>query len=340
MIAFSRSPARLLNIFNDVLTIWQIIDFSDFTRQQTVKHFFTGFWQFGGMELSAANPERFESRPGRAEMLYADSELLRGIKADEFRLVFQPKLNARRGLIDSAEALVRWDHPGMGLLLPDRFIDRSEESGTITELTLWTFEQALKDQRTLREQGQDLRIFVNLSAQLLTDEATVAALCAIAQQAGANLGVEVTERSVIADPELAFANIRRLRTAGYSIAIDDYGAGLSSLTYLKQMEADELKIDKSFIMTLGTSHRDPLIVRSTIDLAHALDMTVTAEGVETPAAHALLTVMGCDMMQGYLIGRPMRIEDFVEYLGQFDPATITVPNDISTLLDHRIWNRA
>lgn len=271
---------------------------------------------------------------------FADTELLRAIGAGQFRLVLQPKLNVRRGVVDSAEALVRWDHPDLGLLMPDKFIERSEESGTITELTLWTFAQALADQRSMRDHGCGLRLFVNLSAKLLTEEDTVRQLCDLAAQPGTDLGVEVTERSVIADPNLAFANIRRLRAAGYRIAIDDYGSGLSSLTYLKQIEADELKIDKSFVTALGTSHRDPLIVRSTIDLAHALGMEVTAEGVETPAAYALLSVMGCDMMQGYLIGRPMRLPAMVEYLDRFDAGTLAVPQQASTLLDHRIWKRA
>lgn len=242
--------------------------------------------------------------------------------------------------MDSAEALVRWDHPTRGLMMPDRFIDQCEVAGTINELTIWTFEQAVVDQRRLREQGCSLRLFVNLSAQLLTEENTVAALCHLAGQAGVDIGVEVTERSVIADPEIAFVNIRRLREAGLCIAIDDYGAGLSSLTYLKQIDADELKIDKSFITSLGTSHRDPLIVRSTIDLAHALGMSVTAEGVETPAAHALLTVMGCDMMQGYLIGRPMRPDELTRYVATFDPASIAVPADGRALHDRKIWKRA
>ncbi len=264
----------------------------------------------------------------------------RGIRAGEFRLVYQPKLHVRRGRIDSAEALVRWDHPDEGMMLPDRFIEQSEISGSIAALTVWTLQQAIADQQAFRLHGHALRLFVNLSAQLLTEEATVLALCALARTDGADIGIEVTERSVIADPALAFANIRRLREAGLCIAIDDYGAGLSSLTYLKQIEADELKIDKSFITALGTSHRDPLIVRSTIDLAHALGMTVTAEGVETPAAHALLSVMGCDMVQGYLIGRPMKPEAFLDYLTNFDPATITVPNDGRVLRDHRFWRRA
>jgi EAL domain-containing protein (putative c-di-GMP-specific phosphodiesterase class I) len=271
---------------------------------------------------------------------FAAADVSRGIDAGEFRLVYQPKLNIRRAQIDGAEALVRWDHPQLGVMLPDRFIEASETGGSIAKLTLWTMQQALADQRLLRTTGHGLRLFVNLSAQLLTDEAMVVALCTLAGSDGADLGIEVTERSVIADPDLAFANIRRLREAGLCIAIDDYGTGLSSLTYLKQIEADELKIDKSFITSLGTSHRDPLIVRSTIDLAHALGMTVTAEGVETPAAHALLSVMGCDMVQGYLIGRPMRPEALTTYLDAFDPATITFPNDGRVLRDHKFWKRA
>lgn len=276
----------------------------------------------------------------KVSVRYADTDIGRGLQGGEFRLVYQPKLHARRSAIDSVEALVRWDHPEQGLMMPDRFIDQCEIAGTINELTLWTFEQAAIDQKRLRSTGQELRIFVNLSAQLLTEEQTVSALCSLARQSGVDLGVEVTERSVIVDPEIAFVNIRRLREAGLCIAIDDYGAGLSSLTYLKQIEADELKIDKSFITSLGTSHRDPLIVRSTIDLAHALGMSVTAEGVETPAAHALLTVMGCDMMQGYLIGRPMRPEELVDYLKTFDPSSIAVPADGRVLRDSKIWKRA
>lgn len=271
---------------------------------------------------------------------YANSDVGRGLKGGEFRLVYQPKLHARRNLIDSVEALVRWDHPRLGLMLPDRFIDQCETAGTINELTIWTIEEAIDDQRALRAKNAALRVFVNLSAQLLTEERTVAAICALAGQSGVDIGIEVTESSVIADPAIAFTNIRRLREAGMCIAIDDYGAGLSSLTYLKQIEADELKIDKSFVTSLGTSHRDPLIVRSTIDLAHALGMSVTAEGVETPAAHALLTVMGCDMMQGYLIGRPMAPDALINYLETFDPASIAVPADGRALRDSKIWKRA
>lgn len=280
------------------------------------------------------------ARAARVAQRVHDDDVVRGLRGDQFRLVYQPKLHVRRGLVDSAEALVRWDHPDHGLLLPDRFIEASETSGTIGPITLWTMEQALQDQQSMRLAGRDLRLFVNLSAQLLTDEQMVVALCDIAGRPGADLGIEVTERSVIHDPSLAFSNIRRLRQAGLKIAIDDYGSGLSSLTYLKQIDADELKIDKSFVTALGTSHRDPLIVRSTIDLAHALGMEVTAEGVETPAAHALLTVMGCDIVQGYLVGRPMRADALTDHLATFDPESIAVPNDGRVLRDHNFWKRA
>ncbi|MEK6542012.1 MAG: EAL domain-containing protein [Pseudomonadota bacterium] len=274
------------------------------------------------------------------ELEYRDHELLRGIAAGQLQLAFQPKLNVRSGVIDAAEALVRWDHPAMGLVMPDRFIDRSEDTGTIAELTVWTFQQSARDQQEFARLGLDLRIYVNLSAGLLTQETTVAELCAVAAQPGVKLGLEVTERSVIDDPQLAFANIARLRAAGYAIAIDDYGSGLSSLTYLKQIDADELKIDKSFILSLATSHRDPLIVRSTIDLAHALGLKVTAEGVETQAAHALLTVMGCDSVQGFLTGRPMPKARFLEHLAKFTLSSITFAHDITALTNHKIWKRA
>jgi EAL domain-containing protein (putative c-di-GMP-specific phosphodiesterase class I) len=133
---------------------------------------------------------------------------------------------------------------------------------------------------------------------------------------GARLGFEITETSVIRDPESAIRNLQIFADIGIVIAIDDYGAGLSSLAYLKQLPASELKIDKLFVTQLTSSNRDPLIVRSTIDLAHALEMEVVAEGVETPAAMALLSVMGCDMVQGFLISRPIGLDALLPFLAE------------------------
>jgi len=134
---------------------------------------------------------------------------------------------------------------------------------------------------------------------------------------------------MIADPEGALRSLHLFADAGIKIAIDDYGAGLSSLAYLKQLPAHELKIDRMFISSLSSSHRDPLLVRSTIDLAHALDMEVTAEGVDSPASQALLKVMGCDLMQGFLIAKPMRLGELRAYLDLNDGKAPNIPNEFN-----------
>ena len=157
-------------------------------------------------------------------------------------------------------------------------------------------------------------IFLNIAGVLLSDTRFVRQACALVSGSGAQIGFEITETSVIRDPQSAITNLKTFADIGIAISIDDYGAGLSSLAYLKQLPARELKIDKLFITQLTSSHRDPLIVRSTIDLAHALEMEVVAEGVETQASFALLSVMGCDMVQGFLISRPLDYAGLLAYL--------------------------
>ncbi len=252
--------------------------------------------------------------PGARELRRLGDELRVAIDENQLLLLYQPKVHVRRQEIGSAEALVRWRHPERGLVLPGDFIAAAENGGVIDLLTLWTIRQAIVDQRRLSAAGHDLRIFINISGQLLADNAFVDAACRLVAEADAKLGFEVTETSVIRDPQSAIANLQRFADIGIIIAIDDYGAGLSSLAYLKQLPARELKIDKLFVTQLTSSNRDPLIVRSTIDLAHALEMEVVAEGVETHAALALLTVMGCDMVQGFLISRPIAVEALMTYL--------------------------
>ena len=241
-------------------------------------------------------------------------ELDRALDRGELLIQYQPKTHVRRQEITSAEALVRWRHPERGLVLPGDFIPAAEHFHVIDRLTLWTIRQAIADQATLRRHGHDLRLFINISGQLLGDPAFVREACKLVAESDAKLGFEITETSVIRDPESAIANLQVFADSGVVIAIDDYGAGLSSLAYLKQLPARELKIDKLFVTQLTSSNRDPLIVRSTIDLAHALEMEVVAEGVETHAALALLTVMGCDMVQGFLISRPIALEALVTFL--------------------------
>lgn len=241
-------------------------------------------------------------------------ELEAAIAKDELILHYQPKVHVRRQEITSAEALIRWQHPQRGLVMPNDFIAVAEECQLIDRMTLWTIRRAIADQRDLAARGHDLRLFINIAGQLLADDAFVREACLLVGDSDAKLGFEITETSVIRDPASAIANLQIFADFGITISIDDYGAGLSSLAYLKQLPARELKIDKLFVTQLTSSNRDPLIVRSTIDLAHALEMEVVAEGVETHAALALLTVMGCDMVQGFLISRPVAFDSFVQYL--------------------------
>jgi EAL domain-containing protein (putative c-di-GMP-specific phosphodiesterase class I)/GGDEF domain-containing protein len=267
-------------------------------------------------------------------------ELPQAIANGEMFLQYQPKVHVRRQAVASAEALVRWQHPTRGLILPGDFVSAAEEADEIASLTLWTLRQVIADQKLLAADGHDLTLFVNISGTLLADVRFVEEACTIVAESGARLGFEITETAVIRDPEVAIRHLQRFADIGVSLAIDDYGAGLSSLAYLKQLPAKELKIDKMFVLQLTSSNRDPLIVRSTIDLAHALEMEVTAEGVETPSALALLSVMGCDMVQGFLISRPLGIAGLRTYLAEDGQV---VPTANAHALFHRpesFWKRA
>ena len=253
---------------------------------------------------------------GGIDALMLMRELPSAIRGGEMVLHYQPKVHIRRQEVASVEALIRWQHPERGLILPGDFIAIAERSGAIDDLTRWTLRQAIADQRVLASDGHIMTVFLNISGLLLADRAFIDDACRLIIASGAKIGFEITETAVIREPEKAIAHLEMLARLGVQIAIDDYGAGLSSLAYLKKLPAGELKIDKGFVLQLTSSNRDPLIVRSTIDLAHALDMEVTAEGVETPAALALLSVMGCDMVQGYLLGRPTSLEAFRNYLAE------------------------
>ena len=234
---------------------------------------------------------------------------------DQLFLAYQPKLNSRTGRIDAAEALMRWRHPERGLVPPDQFIGLAEETGAILDLTRFVVSQAIADRRVLEGGERPISLHVNLSGRLVADDDFAAWLLSAVEglERGA-IGLEITETAVIDEPEKAMANLHAFADAGMPIAIDDYGSGLSSLAYLKQLPATELKIDKLFISGLTSSHRDPLLVRSTIDLAHALEMKVTAEGVEAPEVLALLCMMGCDLIQGYLVSPAIPLGALQDFL--------------------------
>lgn len=268
------------------------------------------------------------------------SDLALAVPRDELFVVYQPKLHVRQRAVDSAEALIRWQHPVLGLVMPDAFIDLADAGGEMRVITLWILQRVIADQKRLAKAGHHLRIFINISGGLLTDRVFIDAACTSVEEANAEIGFEITETAVIRDPDLAIANLERCAAIGIVIAIDDYGSGLSSLSYLKRLPATELKIDKMFVTHLTSSHRDPLIVRSTIDLAHALDMEVTAEGVETPAALALLTVMGCEMVQGYLISPPLELAAFTTYLKDYKFDTLQSNTEPTVHRPASFWKRA
>ena len=244
------------------------------------------------------------------------SELMAAVESGDVWMAYQPKHDLRANAITGVEALMRWRHPRRGFVSPDLFIGMAEETGHIRPLTEWVIRQAIADQKILADQGHALMMSVNISGRLLSDEAFADFALNEVATSGADLCFEITETAVIDNPELALAIIDRFSAAGVKVSIDDYGSGLSSLAYLKRIRADELKIDKAFVLALDESSRDALLVKSTIDLAHSLGLKVVAEGVETATAMALLQGMGCDIAQGYFIGKPMALKDLVERLAE------------------------
>jgi EAL domain-containing protein (putative c-di-GMP-specific phosphodiesterase class I)/GGDEF domain-containing protein len=242
------------------------------------------------------------------------SEMLLAIDAGELAVAYQPKLDFRSRTVTGVEALVRWPNHRSGPLGPDIFVPMAEETGHIQALTEWVLVRAVADQAALRRAGHDISMSVNLSGRLLHEQDFADQVLAIIGGAADRFCLEVTETAAMENPELAMRSLNRYRAAGIRVAIDDYGSGLSSLAYLKNLPATELKIDKAFVLDIADSQKDSMLVRSTIDLGHSLGMQVTAEGVETETALSLLALMGCDAAQGYFISRPMPLGDLFEFL--------------------------
>ncbi|HEX8263427.1 MAG TPA: EAL domain-containing protein, partial [Allosphingosinicella sp.] len=236
-----------------------------------------------------------------------DSALARG----ELWNAYQPKLDLRTGRIGAVEALVRWDHPERGTLAPDSFIPLIEQHGRAADLTLEVMARALREATEWQGAGCPLGVAVNISATLLHDQAFVGRLERLLQTSGFpadRVTLEVTESAAMADPDSAIVALDRWRQLGVGVSIDDYGTGQSSLSYLQRMPATELKIDRSFIAAMTAEPRNRILVRSTIAMAHELGLEVVAEGVEDQACLDLLSDLGCDQVQGYLVSRPLRPE--------------------------------
>jgi len=241
------------------------------------------------------------------------SELRDAINNDELELYYQPKFSLRENKTVEAEALLRWIHPEKGFISPEKIIVAAEESGLIHPLTEWIIEKAICQTSNWNNQGIYIGVAVNLSVFNLQNPHLVTIVRYMldsAQLESGKLILEITESAMMANPKLAAGVLSLLDAMGIKIAIDDFGTGYSSLAYLKNLPVDELKIDRSFVMNLATDKSDAAIVKSTIDLAHNLGLSVVAEGIEDKESWDILHEMGCDLIQGYYLAKPMPAEDF------------------------------
>ncbi|MDH3452808.1 MAG: EAL domain-containing protein, partial [Gammaproteobacteria bacterium] len=245
------------------------------------------------------------------------------LRNQQFELYFQPKLDTRTHTICGAEALLRWHHDRRGLLAPEEFIQVAEDSGLIVPIGQWAALAACKQLREWRDKGLrgSFSLSVNLSVRELKRDNVVERIVNALAASGIDPGdllIELTETTVMEDPESAIVQLQQLHEIGVKIAIDDFGTGYSSLQYLNRLPLDCLKIDRSFVEKIGAHNDAAIIVRTTINLAHNLGLQVVAEGVETPEQAAYLVAHGCETLQGYLIGEPRCAGEF-EGMLQFEP---------------------
>jgi diguanylate cyclase (GGDEF)-like protein len=252
------------------------------------------------------------------ERLALVGELTRAIRTHQLVQHYQPKVSLLDGQVQGLEVLSRWPHPTRGLLPPERFIGLAEQTSLINDLTLNVIDTALRACRHWRTEGWTFNVSVNLSPETLRDDAFPDAVAILIDASGPEshcLELEITENVLIMDPARALATLTRLSKMGIRLSIDDFGTGYSSLRYLEKLPVQELKIDRSFIMDLAKRGNET-IVKSTIDLAHNLGLTVIAEGVETLATWDRLVELGCDAAQGFYICPPVPIDEMTVWLGR------------------------
>src|SRR5215210_5749213 len=260
--------------------------------------------------------ERDPYSPARLSLL---GELRRAIQNDELVLHYQPKVSLEGGEVTGVEALVRWRHPEHGLLQPDQFVPLAERTGTIAHLTRWVLDAALGQCAEWRAQHPGLTVAVNLAAANVLDvglPAMVEELLDAHDLPGNALECEVSEHTVMSDPQRVAEVLAGLRALGVRLSLDDFGTGQASLAYLKRLPLDEVKIDRSFVTTMADDDGDAVIVRSTIDLARNLGLGVVAEGVETEDVLNALVGLRCGSAQGFYLSRPLPSQQLGEWLGR------------------------
>jgi EAL domain-containing protein (putative c-di-GMP-specific phosphodiesterase class I) len=252
--------------------------------------------------------------PGRLALV---GELRRAIANGELVVHYQPRVELATGDVHAVEALVRWDHPERGLLSPGEFLPLAEHTGLIRPLTGYVLDAALADCASWSKDGLRPGVSANLSARDLLDADLPREVESLLTKHGVDptlLEVEITENTILIDPERTRIVLERLRDLGVRLSIDDFGTGFSSLGQLKRLAVDVLKIDKSFVLNMEHDDNDDVIVRSTIELGHNLGLRVVAEGVETQETWSRLAQLGCDTAQGFFISRPLPRIVLVDWL--------------------------
>jgi EAL domain-containing protein (putative c-di-GMP-specific phosphodiesterase class I) len=255
-------------------------------------------------------------RSRRPVPLVPAEELERGIARQELLLHYQPQLNLHTCQLEGAEALVRWQHPERGLLMPDSFISLAETSGLIGPLTDWVFNQAIRQAALWRRSGLDIGVSVNLSAQTLRQldlPDRIAEATAAAGLSPSRITLEITESKVTDDVDSLLDITTRLRLKGFLLAIDDFGTGFSSLTQLRRLPFTELKLDRTFVSGAATDGDARSLLESSVNLAKRLQLKTVAEGIETEEEWNLLVWMGVDLGQGYYMARPMPAETLLPW---------------------------
>ena len=289
---------------NDPATLMQRADMAMYEAKQK------------GQGVGAYSPDIDQHSPERLAML---GQLRRGIAQGELFLHYQPKISLDSSEVIGVEALVRWKHPERGLVRPDEFIPFAEHTGLVGPLTRCVLDLALAQVRRWADAGHRIPVAVNISTRNLLDDSLVNQVSELLARHGVSarmLKLELTESAIMLEPQRAAHVLGRLHALGVRIAIDDFGAGYTSLAQLKTLPIDELKIDKSFVMTMQTDRSNALIVNSVVELGHNLGMRVVAEGVECAAALGALSGYGCDVAQGYHLCRPQTADAFLEWLDE------------------------
>ena len=268
------------------------------------------------------------------ELLTLGDELKQALRRDDVVLYYQPKVDLRKQRLIGVEALLRWPHPERGFVSPERFIAIAEQTGLIHKLTAWVIDTGLRDLAHWLQTGYRFNMAINLSPKSLLNPEFIDQFKQALQQHHISphlLTLEITETTIMSDPQRALEILRHLYNAGIAISIDDFGTGYSSLSYLKELPVDELKIDRSFVLDMLTESGNATLVRSIIDLAKNMGLQVTAEGVENQAILRQLQALECDRGQGYYIARPMPAGELTQWLRESDwkPASSIPPQDLS-----------